>query len=264
MNLDDLKENLRYRKEVVPTVLIGVALLCGILILVKVTGFFVASARAESVVKRAQEESVTDPRIVEGQLAKSRPIADQLKTNNLFSPPPPKQHPVKDVFAIFGDEVLINEKWYKVGDRVADAKIVAIGPISVTTEWDGKQQVFSPIQATLAQASGSGRGPSSSQARGGEGGGGEGRAESVTIRVEGGRPGFGGPMGPGGAGMDFGAMRDRFANMSEAERNRLREGMRQQAERFGFGGRGGPGGDRGPGDRGSGDRGPGGDRGGRR
>ncbi|MEK7995894.1 MAG: hypothetical protein AAB403_19010, partial [Planctomycetota bacterium] len=192
MNLDYLKENLRFRKEVVPTALIGIAVLCGILILVKVTGFFVASARAESVVKRAKAQSEADPKIVEAQLARSKPIADGLRTNNLFSPPPPKQHPVRDVFAIFGDEVLINDKWYKVGDRVADAKIVAIGPTSVTTEWDGKQQVFSPIQATVAEAPKSGRGPSSPDAKAGEGAGGEGGAESVIVGAEGGPPGFGG------------------------------------------------------------------------
>ncbi len=245
MNLDYFKENLRYRKEVVPTALIGVAVLCGLLILVKVTGFFVASARAENVVRRAKAQSEADPRVVEAQLAKSKPIADQLRTNNLFSPPPPKQHPVKDVFAIFGDEVLINDKWYKVGDRVADAKIVAIGPTSMTTEWDGKQQVFYPIQATVAQAPSSGKGPPSPDGKGGEGASKEGGAESTMIRGEGEPPRLEIRMGPGGPGMDFGAMRDRFSQMSEAERDRFREEMRQRAERFGFGGRGGPGGDRG-------------------
>jgi len=30
---------------------------------------------------------------------------------------------------IFGDEALINGKWYKAGDKVADAKILAVNPI---------------------------------------------------------------------------------------------------------------------------------------
>jgi hypothetical protein len=257
MNLDYLRENLRYRKEIVPTALIGVAVLCGLLILVKVTGFFVVSARAENVVRRAKAQSQADPKVVEAQLARSRPIADQLRTNNLFSPPLPKQHPIKDVYAVFGDEVLINDKWYKVGDRVADAKIVAIGPTSVTTEWDGKKQTFYPIEATIAQASGPGKGPPSPDGKGGEGAGKEGGAASVMVQGEGGPPRFDIRMGPGGpGGMDFGAMRDRFSQMSEAERDRFREEMRQGAERFGFGGRGGPGGERGPG----GDRGRGGGR----
>ncbi len=253
MNLDYLRDNLRSRKELVPTVLLGAAVLCGVLILAKVTGFFVASARAENVVKRAVAQNESDSKLLEAQLAKSRPIADTLKKNNLFSPPPPKEHPVKEVFAIFGDEVLINDKWYKVGDRVGDAKITAIGPVSVTTEWDGKEKVFYPIQATVAEAAKPGRGPASPSTNEGEGAGQrkEGGAEAVTVRVEGG-PGFGGRMGPGG---DFMAMRERFSNMSEQERERFRAEMRERAERFGFGGRGGPGGDRG-----FGGRGPGGDR----
>jgi hypothetical protein len=225
---------------------------CGVLILVKVTGFFVASARAQSVVKRALAQSESDSKVLEAQLAKSQPIAENLKKNNLFSPPPPKQHPVKDVFAIFGDEVLITDKWHKVGDRVADAKIKAIGPTSVTIEWDGKEQVFYPIQAVVAEApKPGGRGPASGEGKegGSPGEGGErkeGGAEAVTVRIEGGPPGFGGRMGPGG---DFMAMRERFENMSEAERERFRAEMRQRAESFGFGGRGGPGGDRGRGGR---------------
>ena len=259
MNFNYLKENLRNRKELVPAVLLGVAVLCGVLILVKVTGFFVASARAQSVVKRAVTQSESDSKLLEAQLAKSRPIADNLKKNNLFSPPLPKEHPIKEVFAIFGDEVLINDRWYKAGERVGDAKITAIGPISVTTVWEGKERIFYPMQAVLAEAPKPGsKGPESAQTKEGEGSGErkEGTAESVTIRMEGG-PDFGGRMmGPGG---DFMAMRERFENMSEAERERFRTEMRERAERFGSGGRGGPGGERG-----FGDRGPGGDRGGRR
>jgi len=259
MNLNYLKENLRSRKELVPAVLLGVAVLCGVLILVKVTGFFVASARAQSVVKRAVAQSESDSTLMEAQLAKSRPIADNLKKNNLFSPPPPKEHPIKEVFAIFGDEVLINDRWYKAGDRVGDAKITAIGPTSVTTVWDSKEKIFYPMQATVAEAPRSGRGPETAATKEGGGAGErkEGGAEAVTIQIEGGPPGFGGRMGPGGG--DFMAMRERFENMSEAERERFRAEMRDRAERFGSGGRGGPGGDRG-----FGDRGPGGDRGGRR
>ncbi len=260
MNLNYLKENLRSRKELVPAVLLGVAVLCGVLILVKVTGFFVTSARAQSVVKRAVAQSESDSKLLEAQLAKSRPIADNLKKNNLFSPPPPKEHPIKDVFAIFGDEVLINDRWYKAGEKVGDAKITAIGPTSVTTVWDGKEKIFYPMQAVLAEApKPGGRGPESAPTKEGEGAGErkEGGAEAVTVNIEGG-PNFGGRMmmGPGG---DFMAMRERFENMSEEEREKFRTEMRERAERFGFGGRGGPGGDRG-----FGDRGPGGDRGGRR
>jgi hypothetical protein len=142
--------------------------------------------------------------------------------------------------------VLIKDRWYKVGDNIGDAKITAIGPTSVTTEWDGKTKVFYPIQAVVAEAP---------RSRGKPGGGPpkagrppQGNAQAVTVNNQGGSD-FRSRMGDA-----FRAMRERFANMSEAERDKFRAQMRDRAQRFFGGNRGG---DRG-GDRGS--RGRGGDR----
>jgi hypothetical protein len=250
MKLDNLKEYLKNKKELVPTVLLGVSVLCGILILVKVTSFVTASARAESVVKRAIRQNLTDPNNLEKHLASSAAITDELKKNNLFAPPQAKQHPVKEVSGIFGDQVLIKDKWYNIGDNIADAKIVAIGPTSVTIAWDGREKTFLPIQAVIAEAQSGQRGRGATANEGGEGAGkdekGGGSAVTVTIQSEGGRPEFGDQGGPGGG---FMAMRQRFQNMSEEERQAFRDQMRQ---RF-AGGRGGPGGGRGGrGGRGSG------------
>ncbi len=258
MKLDYLKDHLTNKKELVPTVMLGVAVLCGILILVKVTSFFVASARAESVVKRAIKQNKADPNNIEKQLASSAAITDELKKNNLFAPPPAKQHPVKEVWGIFGDQVLIKDKWYNVGDTVGDAKIVAIGPTSVTIMWGGKEKSFLPIQAKIVEDKSGPRGRTATANRkegegGSKGGNGENQPTKVTVKVEGGRPEFGGRGGPGEG---FMAMRQRFENMSEREREEFRNRMR---ERF-AGGRGGPGGGRDSGGRG----GPGGRPGGRR
>jgi len=252
MKLDNLKEHLKNKKELIPTVLLGVSVLCGILILVKVTSFFVVSARAESVVKRAIKQNGTDPNNIEKQLASSAAITDELKKNNLFAPPQAKQHPVKDVSGIFGDQVLIKDKWYNVGETVEDAKIVAIGPTSVTIMWDGKEKSFLPIQAVIVEAKSGPRGRTATT-KGNEGDGKNaegGGATKVTINVEGGRP----DGDQGGLGEGFMAMRQRLGNMSEEERQAFRDQMR---ERF-AGGRGGPGGGRDSGGRG----GPGGGRGG--
>ena len=248
MKLDNLKDHLKNKKELIPTVLLGVAVLCGILILVKVTSFFVASARAESVVKRAIEQNRADPNNIEKQLASSAAITDELKKNNLFAPPPPKQHPVTEVSGIFGDQVFIKNKWYNVGDTVGDAKIVAIGPTSVTIMWDGKEKAFLPIQSKIAEAKSGPKGRTAT-AKGKEGeakdASGEKRPDSVTVKVEGGGMRFEGR----GGGEGFMAMRQRFENMSDREREEFRNRMRERFSRDGGGGRGGPGGGRGPGGR---------------
>lgn len=239
MKLNYIKEHLTDKKELVPTVLLGVSVLCGILILLKITSFFIVSARADNVVKRAIKQSQTDPNNLEKYLADSAVITDELKKNNLFAPPPAKQHPVSEVSGIFGDQVLIKDKWYNVGDKVADAKIVAIGPTSVTIAWDGKEKTFLPIQATIAEIPSAQRGKAP-EADGKEGEGdkkesGEGGPETVTVRIEGEGMPFGGRGGPGEG---FMAMRQRFENMSEEERQAFREQMRERFARD----RGGPGG----------------------
>ncbi len=53
MTLDDLKN----RKEFVGAAMVAVSVLAAILIVLKVTGFFVASANAEETVSQAIEQS---------------------------------------------------------------------------------------------------------------------------------------------------------------------------------------------------------------
>jgi hypothetical protein len=152
-HLASLRRLLQNKRELIPMVLLGIAVLSGVLTVAKATGLFIASARAERIVKQATTWSKPDPNNVESQVAKSRLIAEDLKENNLFWPSP-KGHPVKAVLGIFGDEAYIDGNWYKVGSRIRDAKIVAIDAASVTTEWNGKKQVFCPIDADGSPAPG--------------------------------------------------------------------------------------------------------------
>ncbi|MHC4111015.1 MAG: hypothetical protein ACYSUY_08065 [Planctomycetota bacterium] len=138
------------KRDIVSVGLLGVSAFMGVLILIKVTTFFAAPARAENSVKRAAALSKPTAEEVEKHLAKSKAIADELKKNNLFAPPPPKQHPVKQVSGILGDEVLINGKWYKAGAKVGDAIIVAVEPTQVRIEWEGSEKGFAPISVVSA------------------------------------------------------------------------------------------------------------------
>ncbi len=222
MKLDYLNY-LKEKKEVVSVVLLVVSTFLAVLILIKVGSFFAASARAEHLVKMAIAQNNTDTKDMEEYFAESKAIAVELKRENLFAPPPTKQHPVKEVWGIFGDEVLIKNKWYKVGDMVGDAKIVVIGPTSIKIAWDGKEKAFAPIDAAgPPQPRGSKRAepPAKEAAKAG--------AEMVAVQPES-RPMF----GRGGMEGRFGGgMRERFENMSEAERERFRVEMRERRERF--------------------------------
>lgn len=223
MELNYLKE----RKELVSRVLLVVSAFLAVCILVKVTGLFVASARAERLVREAVAQSEPDAKQMEKYFAESRAIADELKKKNLFAPPAPKQQPIKQVSGIMGDEVLIEGKWYQLGDMVKDAKIVAIGPAEITIEWDGKEIVLAPIDAVTASVS----------KRAKAGAGVPTVPEGTGLVEMGQRPGgMPGRRGMGGffnlSPEERAKLRERFESMSEEERQEFRGRMR---ERFGGG-----------------------------
>ena len=239
MKLDYLNNNhTKDKKEIVSVGLLGVSAVMVVLIAIKVTGFLAAPARAEKSVKRAVALSKPDANDMEKCLAKSRAIVDELKKKNLFAPPPPKQHPVKEVFGILGDEVLIKDKWYKVGDTIGDANIVAIEPTQVRITWNGTEKVFLPIDAASSSRPGPPK-PGGPVAKAEE----KGRPEMVQVQQEvRGGEGMGRFSGGDRAAMmeRMRAMRERFENMSPEERERAMAEMRER-----FGGRGPGGGRRG-------------------
>ena len=140
------------RKELLSVVLLVVSAFLGLLVVAKVAGFFAASAKAEDLVQTALTQGKPDPNEMEQHLAGSKAIADELKKKNLFAPPPPKQHPVKEVQGILGNEAIIKGKLYKIGGKIGDSKIVAIEPTRVKIEWDGKEKWFAPIAAASPPA----------------------------------------------------------------------------------------------------------------
>jgi len=128
--------------------LLAAAALLGVFTVAKVAGFCVQRGRMQAVGTLAQSEH--DPNRLKQSLGEAKKTVTALKQNNLFVKAPPKQNPVKQVEGILGGEVLIGGKWYKVGDKVADAKIVAIAATQVEVEWDGKKTSFSPIASVSA------------------------------------------------------------------------------------------------------------------
>jgi len=146
MTIDYLKRNyLNGKSRFAPVLLLGVSACLAILILTKVATLSAASARAEELVREAIANGKTDVRNLEEQTAKAKALADEIKKRNLFAPAPPKQHPVAQVSGILGSEVLINGKWYKIGDKIGDARVVSIEPTRVKIEWEGTQKIFAPM-----------------------------------------------------------------------------------------------------------------------
>lgn len=220
MTLNYLKE----RRELVSVFLLIVSAVSAVLIVVKLNSYFANTAKAETLISRAVAQNDMDAEGMGRYFTSFKALADELKKNNLFAPAPPKQNPVRAIAGILGSEVLINNKWYKVGDKVADAKIVAIEPTKVTIEWDGKNKDFSPIDAFD-----SGGSPGPSRSRPTE------TSVSADMVVIGAAP-TGGPSGRASGGRDTGGgrggMRGRFGNMSDEERERFMTAMRERRAQF--------------------------------
>ena len=133
------------KAEPLAMVLLALAALLGALILFEVAGLRMTKADAEITVDRAMNPTGQEPNAMEAHLAQAKSMAEALKKANLFVPKPPKEHPVKEVLGILGNEALINGKGYKAGDSIGEAKIEAIEPTKVTIVWNDENKEFSPI-----------------------------------------------------------------------------------------------------------------------
>ena len=146
-----------------------------------------------------------------------------LKKNNLFAPPATKQCPVNEVIGILGNQALINGQWYKVGDTVADAKILAIEPTKVKVVWNGQEKEFTPIGST------GGGGPEGPRQ------GPRGRPPTppgAPMVVTGGAPSGGATAGPSPGGTrPAQGLRERWKDMSPEERQKYRDEMRERLSR---------------------------------
>ena len=203
--------------------LLAVAALLAALILLRIAGFVTASSQAQAIAasvdpnaQRADDIGVL--------LAPARACADELKKKNLFIVIPPKENPVGEVLGILGDEALINGQWYKVGDSVGDAKILAIDPTKVRIIWEGQEKELSPIASS--------GGPEPSEPSG--------RVRSAAKPASAGEPQIvvtgsrGGPGGRAGVGLtpeEREKMRQQFRNMSPEERQQARQQMRERLSR---------------------------------
>jgi hypothetical protein len=200
-------------------------------IFVRLTSFAVDAVKVGQLVNKVPAKSATEPNNIDSLLKASRELSDQLKKKNLFVPPPPeKKSPVNAVTGILGQEALIDGQWYKAGDKIGDAQIVAIEPARVKIRWDGNEKFFSPITSVVASGQQEGGKDRPDRQPAGPRGG------AATV-VPGQNFGPGGPGGfPGFPG--FGnmspeemerfrqqreEMRQRFENMSEEEREQFRQ-----------------------------------------
>jgi hypothetical protein len=193
----------RLDKGLISIVLLAVSAVLGVVITARAAGFIAECARAEKLVGNAVAFSKSDANEAAKYSVALKEKADELKKKNLFSPPAKARNPVSQVTGILGSEALINGRWYKVGETIGEAKLVAIEPTRVRVEWEGRQSVFAPLSAVTSSDTEKPEGPSE---------------ESQIAEAA--------PSGD--SGMDRESMRSRRQSMSEEERQMFRERMRSR------------------------------------
>ena len=209
-------EALKNKTEALTRILLAVAVLLGALVFLKI-GFFVNSSNA--MMAAQMDPNKVGAGDVKKVMAQSKACADEIKKKNLFVPGPVRQNPVNEVIGILGREALIGDKWYKVGDSVGEAKIVAIEPTKVKVVWDGQEKEYSPIGSSGSGGRGGRSGPPDRASGPGAG---------ARMAAAGSRrgPSAGPPMA---ASEDRDQQRERWMNASAEEKQRMREETRRRA-----------------------------------
>lgn len=133
------------KNEFTSKLMLGLSAVFCLIMLVKVCGFLAGSIKTGILVKQALAQSCTDPNETEKYFITPGKLAANLKEKNLFVTAKPQVNPIKEVSGILGNEVLINNKWYKVGDKIADARIIAIEPARVKIRWKDTEKYFAPM-----------------------------------------------------------------------------------------------------------------------
>jgi len=77
-------------------------------------------------------------------LRRYKDAAENLSRQNKFVPPPSAPEPPSGCNAIFGDAARIGERWVQVGDKVSDARVLAIEPTRVVLLWQAKEFTLAP------------------------------------------------------------------------------------------------------------------------
>jgi hypothetical protein len=216
MKLDNLKE----KHGLISTSLLCASGVLGILVLVKLGSFFTTSAKMEKLVEEAIAQSKPDPNEAKDYIAKFKEAANELKKNNMFSPPPPKPGwPVNRVEGILGDTAFINGGWRKVGDEIGGAKVLEITPTYVKVVWEGQEKIFSPFDMKDVGATKAESKKGEEDKRDAK----EARSERRAELRRGGRRG-----GRSMSREERRAMRERMRNMSPEERREYMRKMREE------------------------------------
>jgi hypothetical protein len=145
----DVKHLLKKEQKLFSVALLGFSILLAVVLLWRIQNFLKVSMWARVVVNSAvQQIDIPTPDTTK-YLSPDKEIVAALIQDNIFILQATPVSPISEVRAIFGDSALINGKWYKTGDSIGQARIVAIEPSQARIEWNGTTKTYSPVEASI-------------------------------------------------------------------------------------------------------------------
>jgi len=100
--------------------------------------------QASAITDGLLDQIKPDKKTAQRSLDQYQKAAEQLARNNSFILPVASEPP-SDCTAIFGDEARFGNRLVKTGDTLGDAKVLDVGAVVVTLEWEGKILKRSPV-----------------------------------------------------------------------------------------------------------------------
>jgi len=155
MNRYELISKTRLNGQIIDKGLIGLLVILCLGIAVKaVRGFSQEHSIAAAVCESMEFLKVQNTKAGEYQEVYAKKT-DALKEKGIFCPPK-KEPPPPQITGILGDSVLMADKWCKVGEEHAGAKVLKIEPTQVTILWKEKEMKLAPLLASTPNNPGNG------------------------------------------------------------------------------------------------------------
>lgn len=141
-----MTEMVKKTRRHIPAVLLTVSLVLAGVMTFKVMAYASASMTISARIANAVDAVNCEDEELKAYTVKYTNLASELKNKSVFAPPPPKKSsPVKQVAAIFGKEALINGKFYKEGDKIGEAELIAVKATYIVVKFNGKETKLAPI-----------------------------------------------------------------------------------------------------------------------
>jgi len=226
--------NEKDRKTVFSVGLLGLAVLMLGFTAAEVINIARGAYQSPFLTKEALEQIRPDKERAKQYLDQYQKAAADLTQNNMFVPPPDTSVEPGDCIAILGDEACFGEnRWVRAGDRLGDADVVAVGPVSVTLLWEGRNITRAPVlrleDASNRRTSGAGFARNQRQQGGRPQQRGMGRGNMGRGQMRGGgRGGNAGDQLRSFMQQDGGRMVQDFMNMSNDQRVQAIGDLRQR------------------------------------